>query len=227
MNLFGRCTAEFIGTLVLVFVGCGCAALYGGDLLGIAAAFGLAAAVMIYAVGAVSGAHINPAVSIALCVSRKFPLKDTVVYVIAQMLGAFAGALLIVLIGGAGVIDTGLGATSPAPGTSVWQALAAEFIGTFILMLVIMGAAVDRRAPAGFAGLAIGGTVFAVIMVIGTISGGSLNPARTFGPDLVNLIFTGSDALWTTFPLIYVTGPVLGAAAAAFVYRLIAGKGNN
>ncbi|HJJ33850.1 MAG TPA: aquaporin family protein [Methanocorpusculum sp.] len=224
MNLPGRFAAEFIGTLVLVFVGCGCAALYGGDLLGIAAAFGLAVAVMIYAVGSVSGAHINPAVSIALCAAHKFPLKDTIAYIIAQLLGAFAGALLIVLVGGSGVIETGIGATAPGLSISLWQALAAEFIGTFILMLVIMGAAVDRRAPAGFAGLAIGGTVFAVIMVIGAVSGGSLNPARTFGPDLVNLIFAGSDAIWTTFPLIYIIGPVLGAVAAAFVYRLVAGK---
>lgn len=226
MNLLKRSAAEFIGTLVLVFVGCGCVALYQGDLLGIAAAFGLAVAVMIYAVGSVSGAHINPAVSIALCAVRKFPLKDTIAYIIAQMLGAFAGVLLIVLIGGTGVIETGLGATSPAPGISVWQALAAEVIGTFILMLVIMGAAVNRRAPAGFAGIAIGSTVFSVIMVIGTVSGGSLNPARTFGPDLVNLIFAGSDALWTTFPLIYILGPVLGAVLAAFVYRFVAGKEN-
>lgn len=228
MELLQRSLAELIGTMVLVFIGCGSVCILGGsgDLLGISVAFGLAVTVMIYTIGVVSGAHINPAVSIALCAVRKFPIKDTVVYCIAQCIGAAIGAALLILIMGMDALTVGgLGATAPAAGITIWQALIAEIVGTFILMLVIMGVAVDRRAAPGFAGLAIGGTVTAVIIAIGNISGGSINPARTFGPDLIALIFGGSDALWTTFP-IYVVGPVIGAILAAFCYLLIAGRQN-
>ena len=228
MDLLKRSLAECIGTLILVFIGCGTVCILGGsgDLFGIAAAFGLAVTVMIYTIGAVSGCHINPAVSIALCAVKKFPVKDTAAYCISQCIGAVLGALLLLAVMGMEALTIGgLGMTVPASGISLFQAFLAEFIGTFILMLVIMGVAVDRRAQPGFAGLAIGGTVLAVILAIGNISGGSINPARTFGPDLAALIFTGSDALWTTFPL-YVFGPVLGSLCAAFLYRMIAGREN-
>ena len=226
MDLLKRSIAECIGTLILVFVGCGTVCMLGGDLLGIAAAFGLAVTVMIYTIGAVSGCHINPAVSIALCAAKKFPLKDTAAYCIAQLIGAALGAGLIILTMGMDALTTGgLGMTAPAAGISVFQAVLAEFIGTFILMMVIMGVAVDRRATPGFAGLAIGASVLSVILVIGKISGGSINPARTFGPDLMALILSGSDALWTTFP-IYIIGPILGAVCAALLYCRMAGKDN-
>ena len=226
MDLLKRSIAECIGTLILVFIGCGTVCVLGGDLLGIAAAFGLAVTIMIYTIGAVSGCHINPAVSIALCAAKKFPVKDTAAYCTAQFIGALLGAGLIILVMGMDALTSGgLGMTAPAVGISVFQAVLAEFIGTFILMMVIMGVAVDRRAVSGFAGLAIGASVLAVILVIGKISGGSINPARTFGPDLMALIFSGSDALWTTFP-IYVIGPVLGAVCAALLYCKMAGKDN-
>ena len=246
MDLLKRCLAELIGTMILVFIGCGSVvmmlllaagttplspigigigALGGmGDWFGISAAFGLAVVVVIYALGTVSGAHINPAVSVALCAIRKFPVKDMICYVIAQCIGAFVGAaLLFLIIGPASLSVGGLGATAPFPGIALWQALLAEIIGTFVLMLVIMGVAVDRKAPAGFAGIAIGAAVTAVILAIGNISGGSINPARTFGPDLMGLIISGSDALWTTFP-IYVIGPIFGAVLAAFFYVFVAGR---
>ncbi|HJJ72478.1 MAG TPA: aquaporin family protein [Methanocorpusculum sp.] len=226
MDLLKRSIAECIGTLILVFIGCGTVCVLGGDLLGIAAAFGLAVTIMIYTIGSVSGCHINPAVSIALCAAKKFPVKDTAAYCTAQFIGASLGAGLIILVMGMDALTSGgLGMTSPAVGISVFQAVLAEFIGTFILMMVIMGVAVDRRAVSGFAGLAIGASVLAVILVIGKISGGSINPARTFGPDLMALIFSGSDALWTTFP-IYVIGPILGAVCAALLYCKMAGKDN-
>ena len=226
MDLLKRSIAECIGTLILVFIGCGTVCVLGGDLLGIAAAFGLAVTIMIYTIGSVSGCHINPAVSIALCAAKKFPVKDTVAYCTAQFIGASLGAGLIILVMGMDALTSGgLGMTAPAVGISVFQAVLAEFIGTFILMMVIMGVAVDRRAVSGFAGLAIGASVLAVILVIGKISGGSINPARTFGPDLMALIFSGSDALWTTFP-IYVIGPILGAVCAALLYCKMAGKDN-
>lgn len=226
MDLLKRSIAECIGTLILVFIGCGTVCVLGGDLLGIAVAFGLAVTIMIYTIGAVSGCHINPAVSIALCAAKKFPVKDTAAYCTAQFIGASLGAGLIILVMGMDALTSGgLGMTAPAVGISVFQAVLAEFIGTFILMMVIMGVAVDRRAVSGFAGLAIGASVLAVILVIGKISGGSINPARTFGPDLMALIFSGSDALWTTFP-IYVIGPILGAVCAALLYCKMAGKDN-
>jgi len=246
MDLFKRCLAELVGTLLLVFIGCGSVvimlmlaagtttsstfdigigALGGmGDWFGIAAAFGLTVAIVIYALGTVSGAHINPAVSVALCAIRKFPVKDTICYIIAQCIGAFLGAALLYLIIGPDSLSVGgLGATAPFPGISLWQALLAEIVGTFVLMLVIMGVAVDKKAPAGFAGLAIGAAVIAAIIATGNISGGSINPARSFGPDLMALIVSGSDALWTTFP-IYVVGPIIGAVLAAFFYIFVAGK---
>ena len=226
MDLLKRSIAECIGTLILVFIGCGTVCVLGGDLLGIAAAFGLAVTIMIYTIGAVSGCHINPAVSIALCAAKKFPVKDTAAYCTAQFIGASLGAGLIILVMGMDALTSGgLGMTAPAVGISVFQAVLAEFIGTFVLMMVIMGVAVDRRAVSGFAGLAIGASVLAVILVIGKISGSSINPARTFGPDLMALIFSGSDALWTTFP-IYVIGPILGAVCAALLYCKMAGKDN-
>lgn len=226
MDLLKRSIAECIGTLILVFIGCGTVCVLGGDLLGIAAAFGLAVTIIIYTIGSVSGCHINPAVSIALCAAKKFPVKDTAAYCTAQFIGASLGAGLIILVMGMDALTSGgLGMTAPAVGISVFQAVLAEFIGTFILMMVIMGVAVDRRAVSGFAGLAIGASVLAVILVIGKISGGSINPARTFGPDLMALIFSGSDALWTTFP-IYVIGPILGAVCAALLYCKMAGKDN-
>ena len=226
MDLLKRSIAECIGTLILVFIGCGTVCVLGGDLLGIAAAFGLAVTIMIYTIGSVSGCHINPAVSIALCAAKKFPVKDTAAYCTAQFIGASLGAGLIILVMGMDALTSGgLGMTAPAVGISMFQAVLAEFIGTFVLMMVIMGVAVDRRAVSGFAGLAIGASVLAVILVIGKISGGSINPARTFGPDLMALIFSGSDALWTTFP-IYVIGPILGAVCAALLYCKMAGKDN-
>lgn len=228
MDLLKRSVAELLGTLILVFIGCGSVCILGskGDLLGISVAFGLAVTVMIYTVGAVSGCHINPAVSIALCAARKFPVKDTVFYCVSQFIGAALGAALIILVMGMDALTvSGLGATAPAAGVSVLQAIVAEFVGTFVLMIVIMGVAVDRRAPAGFAGIAIGGAVLAIIIAIGNISGGSINPARTFGPDLMALIFSGSNALWTTFPL-YLIAPILGAVCAALLYCWIAGKEN-
>lgn len=224
MDLIKRSLAELVGTLVLVLVGCGSVYFIGNDLFGVAAAFGLAVAVMIYAVGTISGAHINPAVSIGLWAIKKFPAKDMFAYIVAQFIGAFLGALLlVVIIGGSAV---GAGATAPGADFTVWQALIAEIIGTFVLMFVIMGVAVDRRAPAGFAGVAIGATVLAVIIAIGNISGGSINPARTFGPDLVAMIFGAANApeLWASFFPVYVVGPIVGALIAVFLYKAIAGK---
>ncbi|MFH0966520.1 MAG: MIP/aquaporin family protein, partial [Methanobacteriota archaeon] len=145
------------------------------------------------------------------------PSVDCVAYIVAQLLGAAVGSLLFAAsVGMDAVTIGGLGATAPFPGISMGQAILAEFIGTFILMMVIMGVAVDRQAPPGFAGLAIGLTVGGVITTTGNIAGSSLNPARTFGPYLGDLVLAGNN-LFGNFP-IYIIGPILGALAAAFLY---------
>ncbi len=239
-NLTKRCLAEFIGTFFLVFMGAGAAAItlmitkgtmapnsfnigigaLGGlgDWLAIGLAFGLAIAAAIYALGNVSGCHINPAVTIGLWSVKKFPGRDVIPYIVSQVLGASVGSLLFAGIVGMGAVTIGgLGATAPFPGIGYYQAMLAEIVGTFLLMLAIMGVAVDRRAPPGFAGLIIGLTVAGIITTIGNISGSSLNPARTFGPYLGDALL-GGNSLWAFLP-IYIIGPIVGAVLAALAYN--------
>ncbi|HOV81542.1 MAG TPA: MIP/aquaporin family protein [Methanothrix sp.] len=239
MSLMKRSLAEMLGTFLLVYFGAGSAAItlmigrgaappnsfnigigaMGGlaDWLAIGMAFAIAIAASIYALGRVSGAHLNPAVTIALWATRRFPSADVGPYIIAQLAGAALASFLFAATAGmAAVIVGGLGATAPFPGISYGQAILAEAIGTFLLMLTIMGVAVDERAPPGFAGLIIGLTVGGIITTTGNIAGASLNPARTFGPYLADYILGGSS-LWHFLP-IYIVGPVAGALIAAFAY---------
>lgn len=243
MSLAKRCLAELVGTAILVYFGAGAAAItlmiskgssppnpfnigigaLGGlgDWFAIGMAFAIAIAGVIYALGRVSGAHINPAVTIALWATRRFPSGEVIPYIVAQLIGASLGSLLFAASAGSGAVMVGgLGATAPFPGISFGQAVLAEAIGTFLLMLVIMGVAVDERAPQGFAGLVIGLTVGGVITTTGNIAGSSLNPARTFGPYLIDHIM-GGPVLWSHYP-IYVIGPVVGALVAAFLYDMLA-----
>ncbi|WP_421908681.1 MIP/aquaporin family protein [Methanolacinia petrolearia] len=242
VSLFKRSVAELIGTLLLVYFGAGAAAmtlmlvegeetpnvfnigigLLGGlgDWLAIGLAFGITVMAVIYMFGRVSGAHINPAVSIGLWAKGLFPAKDMVAYVVAQFIGALAGSILFALsVGPEAITVGGLGATAPFTGITVWEALLAEIIGTFLLMTIIMGAAVDENAPPGFAGLAIGLTVAGIITTIGNISGASINPARSFGPMIADLIFGGPDVVGVYW--IYVVGPIIGAVIAVFLYSWI------
>jgi glycerol uptake facilitator protein len=241
-SLAQRCTAEGVGTGLLVYFGAGAAAItlmiaHGttpatpfnigigelgglGDWFAIGITFGIVIAAVIYALGRVSGAHINPAVTLALCATKRFPAGDTVAYIIAQCIGAAIGSLLFFLtVGPDAVTIGGLGATAPFPGIGYGQAILVEIIATFVLMLVIMGVAVDSRAPQGFAGLVIGLTVAGMITMAGNISGASLNPARTFGPYLMDFLL-GGPSLWAYFP-IYILGPVIGAVLAAVFYDRI------
>jgi glycerol uptake facilitator len=239
-NLTKRMLAEFIGTFFLVFMGAGAAAItlmitkgtaapnafnigigaLGGlaDWLAIGLAFGLAIAAAIYALGNISGCHINPAVTIGLWSVKKFPGRDVIPYIVSQLAGASVASILFAVIVGMGAVTIGgLGATAPFPGIGYIQAILAEIIGTFLLMLAIMGVAVDRRAPPGFAGLIIGLTVAGVITTVGNISGASLNPARTFGPYLGDSLMGGAN-LWIFLP-IYIIGPIVGAILAALAYN--------
>ncbi len=227
--LWRRLAAEFIGTALLVLFGPGsvvAALTVGAGKLDYAAlgfiglAFGIAVAAVIYGFGAVSGAHINPAVTFALAVTRRFPWIEVVPYVLAQLTGAVAGGLLIIAAFGTGAADLGgAGSTVLGTGVSYPSGVLAEALGTFLLMFTIMAVAVDPRATKGFAGLMIGLSVAGAIMVVGPLTGASLNPARTFGPYLVSGLF-GDGPPWEQFWL-YIVGPLLGAAAAALVYDLV------
>ncbi len=244
VSLGKRSVAEAVGTFILVFFGAGAAAvtlmlasgttpstpfnsgigaLGGlGDWLAIGLAFGIAIAGSIYALGRISGCHINPAVTIALYATGRFPGRDAGPYIVAQLVGAAAASLLFAwAVGPDAVAIGGLGATAPFPGIGYLQAIVIEAIGTFLLMLVIMGAAVDERATPGFAGLAVGLAVAGIITTIGNLTGASVNPARTFGPYLGDWLLGGQN-LWTLFP-IYIVGPIVGAVLAAFLYDYLSG----
>lgn len=231
--------AELIGTFFLVFLGTGSAVvtllisqsidplnvgigILGGlgDWIAIALVFGLTVMVGIYTLGKISGAHFNPAVTIGLLVTKNIDPTSSIVYIIAQVIGACLGSVALFLcLGDPAVAVGGLGATAPGLGVSYTQALIAEFLGTFILMMVIMGVAVDEKAEPGFAGISIGMTVAAVIAVLGAFTGASINPARTFGPYLMDMMLGGQN-LWGYFP-IYLVGPILGAICAALIYAFI------
>jgi aquaporin NIP len=202
--------AEFIGTFGLVFAGTGAVVFnqMTGAIthVGIAIVFGLVVTALIYTFGHTSGAHFNPAVTLGFAAIGDFDWRRVPGYMAAQLAGASAAsAVLRFTFGPVG----NLGATLPATAPS--HSLVLEFILTFLLMTVIMGAAVDGRAVRGFAGLAIGATVGLEAMFGGPISGASMNPARSFGPVLLS-------GAWQHH-WIYWVAPILGAVAAAFVYR--------
>ena len=238
-SLANRSIAEAVGTALLVYFGAGAAAItlmiaagtkpatpfnigigqLGGlgDWFAIGMAFAIAIAASIYSLGMISGAHLNPAVTVALWATKRFPTKDVAPYIIAQLAGASLASLFFAASVGMGAVTIGgLGATAPFPGISFGQAVLAEAIGTFLLMLTIMGVAVDERAPPGLAGLVIGLTVGGIITTTGNIAGASLNPARTFGPYLIDHLLAG-NSMWQYFP-IYIIGPITGAIIAAFLY---------
>jgi MIP family channel proteins len=199
--------AEAIGTFALVFAGCGAIAVGSLGVAGVAAAFGLAIMAMIYALGHVSGAHFNPAVTAAFAAARHLPMTRVLPYWAAQVTGAIAAALAL----RASLGDVPLGMTRPAGSDA--QAFVWEAVLTFFLMLVIVAVATDTRAVGQAAAIAIGGTVALGALVGGPVSGASMNPARSIGPAVVSGDLTG---LW-----IYLLAPPLGAIVAAIVYRAL------
>ena len=199
-TLSQRALAETLGTALLVLVGPGSVvatlvlagdkvpAIDGSDLLGISFAFGLVITALVYAIGKVSGCHINPAVTFALASDQALPLERGAHLLGAQLVGGTLGALGIWALFTQTGVDMGLGQASFNEDTYSWgSAIFAEFIGTAILMFAILGI-VDSRSPGDFAGIVIGGVVVAIIMVLGPITAASLNPARAFGPELVAAI---------------------------------------
>lgn len=207
--------AEFIGTFTLVFIGIGAIAMAtdgSAGLLAIALAHGLALAVMISATAAVSGGHLNPAVSFGLWLAGKLPISSLIGYVIAQVLGALAATTLILVALPEQVRAVSFGTPALADGVGIGSAIILEAVLTFFLVFTVYGTAVDRRAPK-VGGLFIGLSVTMGILVAGPLTGGALNPARHLGPALV----AGGEFLGQAW--LYWVGPLLGGALAALVYR--------
>lgn len=210
-----RYAAEFIGTFMLVFLGTGAVVIAKADTLTIGLAFGLTVTVMAYAFGGVSGGHFNPAVSIAMMINKRLEAKDGVFYIVAQFLGAIvASGLLSVLINALDLSRTGFGQTDfPKIGAGV--AFLVEVIVTFSFILVILMTTSDRFGNSQMAPLAIGITLSLLIIVALNLTGGSLNPARSFGP----AIFAGGSALAHYW--VYLAAPIVGAILAALTGRLL------
>ncbi|HEU5375311.1 MAG TPA: MIP family channel protein [Ktedonobacteraceae bacterium] len=214
-SLLRRAGAELIGTYGLVTAGCGAiiasSQLHALPPIGVALAFGLVIALMIAAVGHISGGHINPAVSISLAVTRHLPWKDLPFYLVAQFLGATLGALT--LLGFFGSQAVALTVNMPAAHVSVLQAMSIEAVLTAFLVFVITSVATDTQSIGKMAAFAIGGTILLDALWGGPISGASMNPARSFGPALI----AGDwGNLW-----IYFVGPIIGGIIGSVLYQLI------
>jgi aquaporin Z len=220
--------AELVGTFVLVFMGCGSAVfsnLLGIPLtyalVGIAFAFGLAVLVMVYAIGGISGCHINPAVSISMLAAGKLSVKDTIVYIAAQCVGAIIGAAALYWIAtgnpqysiASGLGQNGYDSASPS-GFSMASAFAAEVILTFIFLLVIHGST-SEKAPKGFAGISIGLSLVLIHLVGIPITGTSVNPARSLGPAII-VGGTALNQLW-----LFWIAPIIGGLLAAAVWKIL------
>ncbi|MEQ9455331.1 MAG: aquaporin Z [Phycisphaeraceae bacterium] len=236
MNLINRAVAESFGTFWLVFGGCGSAVLaamfltdstpavnLGIGFLGVAIAFGLTVMTMAYAIGHISGCHLNPAVSLGLVIAKRFPARELPVYVIAQLIGGIAGAAVLFVIASgrdgfdavaSGFATNGFAERSPG-GYSMIAALVAEIVLTFFFLMIILGAT-DRRAPAGFAPIAIGLGLTLIHLIGIPVTNLSVNPARSTAPAL----FAGAEAtaqLW-----LFWVAPLVGAGLAGVVYPLLA-----
>jgi len=233
-TLSQKLTAEAIGTAILVFIGAGSVPLtvfltgnnpFGSaELSTISFAFAFAIFAAVYSVCHISGCHINPAVTIALAATRKVDWSTAAAYIGAQLVGAVLGAVLtLVVLTGNNPATFGLGSVGYNAATSgMLVAVAAEAIGTAVLVFTVFGSAVDGRAPAGFAGIIIGFIVYGIIILVGPITGAALNPARQVGPLLVEgLIGYTKFAEHLGQLTVYVVGPVLGGLGGAFLYEFV------
>jgi aquaporin Z len=230
MPIGKRAVAEFLGTFWLVFGGCGSAVLaaafpqLGIGFAGVALAFGLTVLTMAFAIGHISGCHLNPAVSVGLVAGKRFPAKDLLPYVIAQVLGGIAGAgVLYVIASGkagfsvsGGFASNGYAEHSPG-GYSLTACLVAEIVLTFFFLMVIMGST-DKRAPQGFAPIAIGLCLTLIHLIGIPVTNLSVNPARSTGP----AVFVGGWAIGQLW--LFWVAPIVGAGVAGVVYRTLFGE---
>ncbi|MED6216461.1 Aquaporin NIP1-2, variant 2 [Stylosanthes scabra] len=214
VSFLQKLVAEVVGTYFLIFAGCAAVVVNKNHdnvvtLPGISIVWGLAVTVLVYSTGHISGAHFNPAVTIAFATTRRFPLKQVPAYVAAQVIGSTlaSGTLRLLFTGKENQFAGTLAAGSEL------QAFVLEFIITFYLMFIISGVATDSRAVGELAGLAVGSTVLLNVMFAGAITGASMNPARSIGPAIIHSEYRG---IW-----IYLTSPILGAIAGAWVYNAL------
>ena len=214
--------AELIGTMVLVLMGCGSAVIAGQHIgyAGIAAAFGLSVLVMVYAIGSISGCHINPAITIAMLVANKIKGKDALFYIIAQCIGGIIGAGILWAIASGlpgysvaqnGLGQNGFGIHSPSD-YSLAACFIAEVVLTAIFLFVIFGST-HKDAPKGFAGVSIGLSLMLIHLVGIPITGTSVNPARSLGP----AVFVGGDALSQIW--LFIVAPIIGGVIAALIWK--------
>ncbi|XWS15882.1 hypothetical protein CRYUN_Cryun34aG0040500 [Craigia yunnanensis] len=214
VSFMQKLMAEVLGTYFLIFAGCASVVVnVNNDKVvsqtGISMVWGLAVMVLVYSVGHISGAHFNPAVTIAFASCKRFPLKQVPAYISAQVIGStLAAGTLRLLFSGPHNVFAG---TSPQ-GSNL-QAFMVEFIITFYLMFIISGVATDNRAIGELAGLAVGATVLLNVLFAGPITGASMNPARSLGPAIVSNHYKG---IW-----IYLTSPILGAVSGAWIYNMV------
>src|SRR4051794_31253729 len=229
-TLSQKLTAEVVGTAILVFIGAGSVPLtvlltgsnpFGSaELSTISFAFAFAIFAAIYAVGHISGCHINPAVTIALLATRKIDGATAGAYIVAQVVGAFLGAALtLIILTGNDPQTLGLGAVGVNAKAGNVVGFLAEVIGTAILVFTVFGAAVSGKAPAGFAGIAIGFIVYGIIILVGPITGAALNPARQIGPDVLGTLIGAKSHLSELW--VYIAGPIVGGLGGAFLYEFI------
>jgi aquaporin Z len=228
-STFSKFSAEFLGTMVLVLMGCGSAVIAGANgttgvgLLGISFAFGLSVIAMAYAIGHISGCHINPAISIGMVVAGRMKASEAAWYIAAQILGAIAGAaiLLVIASGKSGYImvvdglgQNGYGKASPQH-YSLLSGFVAETVLTFIFLLVIFGSTSTKNIHGGFAGLAIGLSLVLIHIVGIPVTGVSVNPARSIGPALL----VGGEAITQLW--LFIAAPILGAILSAITWRVV------
>jgi MIP family channel proteins len=213
---------EVVGTFLLIFLGCGSVIAFteragsgDPDLLAIASAWGFAVLAVVYAFGHVSGAHVNPSVTIGLAVTRKFPWPAVPAYIAAQLVGAITASFALWAVFGDKAREAPLllGSTAPGDGFGTGAVILAEALITFILLIVVMATATDDRAESPAVGLGVGLTVAAAILVAGPVSGASLNPARSLGP----MIVSGEFPSWGA----YIVGPLVGAVLGALLYEFL------
>jgi len=230
MSLTKKAAAECLGTFWLVFGGCGSAVLaaafpgVGIGFLGVALAFGLTVLTMAYAIGHISGCHLNPAVSIGLVIGKRFPASELLAYIVAQVAGAIIAAAVLYLIASGkagfdlsgGFASNGYDAHSPG-GYSLVSCLTAEVVLTFVFLMIILGAT-DRRAPQGFAPIAIGLGLTLIHLVGIPVTNLSVNPARSTGP----AVFVGGWALEQIW--LFWVAPIAGAALAGLIYPALASE---
>lgn len=214
--------AEMIGTMVLVLMGCGVAVSLNcgvdtASVVGTALAFGLSVVAMAYAIGGISGCHINPAITLGVWLSKRMSGKEAAMYMVAQFIGAVIGSAILFALTSTSTEIAGTGANAIQAGATVTSGLIAEIVFTFVFVLVVLGTTDEKKGAGNLAGLAIGLTLVLVHLVCIRYTGTSVNPARSFGPAL----FQGGAALEQLW--IFIVGPFVGGALAAGVWSVLGG----